>query len=172
VGARRIVTAHHAADQAETVLLALFRGAGPDGLAGMAPRRPLDGDLTLERPLLRTAPDELVAYCRRERLPYARDATNADTERRRNAVRAALATLRASFPHLDEAVARCAEIARDERAANRRASLRAALRDALAERVGLRDVPLERVDAAVRLLERGARGRVFLRKGLEAEIGG
>ena len=56
-GARAVLLAHHAEDQAETVLLRLVRGTGPDGLAGMAhqagPRlRPL---LDLRRDDVRTA---------------------------------------------------------------------------------------------------------------------
>jgi tRNA(Ile)-lysidine synthase len=54
VGADAIATAHHAEDQAETILLRVLRGSGPAGLAGMAPRagrwlRPL---LTLRREAL------------------------------------------------------------------------------------------------------------------------
>ncbi len=58
-----IATAHHAEDQSETVLLALLRGAGPDGLRGMRARRPLDGGVDLARPLIGLASDELRAYC-------------------------------------------------------------------------------------------------------------
>ena len=62
-GARRVATAHHARDQTETVLLALFRGTGPQGLAGIAPERALGHGLRLIRPLLRVDPLDLHAYC-------------------------------------------------------------------------------------------------------------
>jgi tRNA(Ile)-lysidine synthetase-like protein len=169
-GARRVCTAHHAEDQTETVLLALFRGAGPDGLRGMAASRPLDDGLSLERPLLRVPAAELRDHCLRRLLPYARDASNADPSYRRNAVRAALAELRRSFPRLDEAVARCAVIAAEGASGRARGRARALLRDALEEGSGLNDLTFERLDAAARLIERGTTGRVFLRRGVELEI--
>jgi len=60
-GARAVVTAHSAEDQTETVLLALFRGTGPDGLAGMPQRRALADGVDLVRPLLRVRRDQLGA---------------------------------------------------------------------------------------------------------------
>jgi tRNA(Ile)-lysidine synthase len=170
-GAARIVTGQHAEDQTETVLLALFRGAGPGGIGGMRAERPLGEGLTLCRPLLRVSPGALRAYCLACALPYARDPSNADGAYRRNAVRAALAGLRTTFPGLDEAVARCAELARDEAGDTRRAGLRRALRDALAEAGGLRDVTFERIEAAARLVEGGREGRVALKDGVELRVG-
>jgi tRNA(Ile)-lysidine synthase len=169
-GAPEVWTAHHARDQAETVLLALLRGTGPDGMVGIRPRRPLTERVDLVRPLLRVDPADLLAYCRDEQLPYARDGSNADPAYRRNALRVALAALRVDFPHLDEAVARCAEILRDERDATDRGRMRASLRLLLAERGVRRDVTLERVDAALALLERGTAGRVFLGSGTELVV--
>jgi tRNA(Ile)-lysidine synthase len=169
-GADVVCTAHHARDQAETVLLALLRGTGPDGMVGMRRRRSLSDGVDLVRPLLRVDPADLLAYCRSESLPYARDATNADTAYRRNALRVALGTLRDAFPHLDEAVARCAEILRDERDGTERGQMRAGLRRLLADQGSNRDVSLERVDAAVRLLESGGQGRISLGKGTELVV--
>ena len=167
-GAARVLTAHHAEDQTETVLLALFRGAGPDGLAGMPAKRPLGVGLWLERPLLGIEPGELRAYCFAERLAFALDPTNADVTYRRNAVRSALAALRESFPHLDAAVARCAAILSDERQGAPRALARRRLRAELVASEGdARDLTFERLDAATRALERKSRGRHFLRRGLE-----
>jgi tRNA(Ile)-lysidine synthase len=159
-GARRVFTAHHAEDQTETVLLALFRGTGPDGLSGMAPERILEPGLTLVRPLLDVEPAELRRYCSARGLAFALDPTNQDPGYRRNAVRAALAELRGSFPRLDAAVARCAAILREERAASPRAVLRS----------GLRDLTFERLDAVARALEAGGGGRHFLGRGVELVV--
>ncbi len=116
-----VATGHHCEDQSETVLLALFRGAGPDGLAGIAPRRPLEENIELVRPLLRIPAEDLRYYCHVHSLPYAVDPTNADAGYRRNAVRAALDALRPLFPGLDAAVARTAELVREERKPSERA---------------------------------------------------
>jgi tRNA(Ile)-lysidine synthase len=172
LGAARIFTAHHVRDQAETVLLALFRGTGRAGLAGMPPVRTLVEGIVLERPLLGVEPADLAAYRAARHLPYALDPSNADLGYRRNAVRAALDDLREAFPHLDAAVARCAAIAREERDGEFRANVRAELRAALEASVGTRDIPFERLDAAARALERGRRGRHFLRRGVELHIDG
>lgn len=167
-GATRVFAAHHAEDQTETVLLALFRGAGPLGLAGMARERGLAQGIALIRPLLGVPKARLVAYCAERRLPYALDPTNAEAGFRRNALRRSLDDLRATFPDLDAAVARWAAIAREEREGSRRAALRGAVRGSLHEAVGeLRDVSLERVDAVARALESGRPGRHFVREGVE-----
>jgi tRNA(Ile)-lysidine synthase len=111
-GARVVVTAHTAEDQTETVLLALFRGTGLAGLAGMPVRRPLAEGVAVVRPVLRVTHAELATELRRSGLPYAIDPTNAELRYRRNALRPPLDALRAEFPHLDRAVARCAGIVR------------------------------------------------------------
>jgi tRNA(Ile)-lysidine synthase len=167
-GAATIATAHTAEDQTETVLLALFRGTGPDGLAGMAPSRPLDDGVRVVRPLLRVTHADLAAEVRRSGLPYALDPTNTDLRYRRNALRVALAALRDEFPHLDRSVARFAQIARDERSAPERAAARRALRERLRADGRLRDVPFERIEAA--LAAQPGR-RVFLKRGLVLEAG-
>ncbi len=146
-GARAVVTAHTAEDQTETVLLALFRGTGPDGLGGIAPRRALSETVDLVRPLLRVTHAELAMELRRSGLPYAIDPTNEARRYRRNALRRPLEELRAEFPHLDRAVARCAAILRDELASTERAAERRALRDRLRDEGLLRDVPFDRIEA-------------------------
>ncbi|MEA2689353.1 MAG: tRNA(Ile)-lysidine synthase [Candidatus Eremiobacteraeota bacterium] len=154
-GAQLVATAHTAEDQTETVLLALFRGTGLAGLAGMPPRRPLGDGVELVRPLLRVTHAQLATELRRSGLPYALDPTNAQQRYRRNALRAPLDALRAEFPHLDRAVARCAAIVRDEIEGTDRAHARRALREQLREGDLLRDVPFERIEAALDASERG-----------------
>jgi len=172
-GARRVFTAHHAEDQTETVLMALFRGTGPAGLAGMPAERRLAGGVRLVRPLLSATHADLVDYCRRRRLPYALDPSNDDLAYRRNALRAALGDLRRSFPGLDAAVARCAAIAHDEASGDERGALRRRLREELIAATGqVRDMTYERLDAVARALQKGRTGRHFVRPGLEVTIRG
>ena len=86
-----LLTAHHADDQAETVLMRLARGAGTQGLAGIAPARPLGRGVTLLRPLLHARKADLVALCAAHGLPAANDPTNRDPTYTRTAARALLA---------------------------------------------------------------------------------
>jgi tRNA(Ile)-lysidine synthase len=168
VNAGAIATAHTAEDQTETVLLALFRGTGLDGLAGIAPSRPLTGNIRLLRPLLRATHAELTAELRRCALPYAIDPTNAEQRYRRNALRAALGGLRDEFPQLDRAVARCAQIVRDELSDPERAAARRELRERLREHGDLRDIPFERIEA---VLDANPEARVFVKPGLTLDAG-
>lgn len=59
-GLRYLATAHHADDQAETLLMRLSRGAGLAGLAGIRSSRALDNGVWLIRPLLGWRKDELM----------------------------------------------------------------------------------------------------------------
>lgn len=168
--ATAVATAHHAEDQTETVLLALFRGSGPEGLAGMPSRRTLDGEVELVRPLLRIPADDLRYYCHVNGLPYAVDPTNESAALRRNAVREALLALRPAFPGLDEAVARAAELVAGERAGTERAALRRRVREVLREQASLTDVDFAHVEAAVRAMESGGSGRFLMKKGLTLRV--
>jgi tRNA(Ile)-lysidine synthase len=82
VPSSRIALAHTRSDQAETVLLRLARGAGPRGLAGMAPRT-----AHRIRPLLDESRDTLRGWLRRHSQTWREDETNADTTIARNLVR-------------------------------------------------------------------------------------
>jgi tRNA(Ile)-lysidine synthase len=112
-----IVTAHHADDQAETVLMRLLRGTGIDGLAAMEPISPVPGhdDLKLLRPLLAIPKADLSAYCVEHGIQPREDATNADTDYLRNRVRLeVLPALRVVSPQIDRHLTRLADIARHE----------------------------------------------------------
>jgi tRNA(Ile)-lysidine synthase len=169
-GATAIATAHHAEDQSETVLLALFRGTGSAGLAGMPARRALELGLDLVRPLLRRSAEELLDFCHETAAPYSVDPTNTDPGIARNGVREALAALRPLFPQLDRAVARAAALAADEAEDAPRAGLRRLVREQVEGECGLLDVSFEHVEAAVRAMERGASGRFHLKPGVELEV--
>ncbi len=71
--------AHHQGDQAETFLFRLAKGSGLDGLACMRSIQPRL-HLALCRPLLEFTKDELIAYCKNERVPFISDPSNENTD--------------------------------------------------------------------------------------------
>jgi tRNA(Ile)-lysidine synthase len=87
LGARYVVTAHTADDQAETILHRVVRGTGLAGLAGMPRFRPLGPAVTLLRPLLGLRRSDVAAYLAELGQPYREDATNADASFTRNRIR-------------------------------------------------------------------------------------
>jgi tRNA(Ile)-lysidine synthase len=95
LGARFVVTAHTADDQAETVLHRILRGTGIRGLAGMSRARRL-GPATLLRPLLGVRRAELTAYLHDLGQPFRTDASNRDVRFTRNRIRAELLPLLAA----------------------------------------------------------------------------
>lgn len=74
-GLAQVATAHHADDQAETVLMRLARGAGVAGLSGIRSRR-RDGGVTILRPLLHWNRDELAPIVEHAGLAAADDPSN------------------------------------------------------------------------------------------------
>lgn len=109
-----IATAHHADDQAETVLMRLIRGTGPGGLAGI-PEQRREKELELIRPLLRITKQELLEYCRRNGVPFAIDSSNRKRDYVRNAVRLDLLPLLERYnPRVRAALVRLAELAAAE----------------------------------------------------------
>ncbi|CAI6084651.1 tRNA lysidine(34) synthetase TilS [Cohnella sp. JJ-181] len=113
-GAASIAVAHHADDQAETVLMRMLRGSGVTGLAGIPLRRG-EQELELIRPLLRITKSELLAYNVRQGVPSASDSSNAKTHYLRNSVRLeALPYLERYNPDLRAGLARLAELASAE----------------------------------------------------------
>ena len=105
-----IATAHHREDQAETVLLQLLRGTGPQGLSGIPPVR--DGII---RPLLDTPRAAIESYIRAHGLTYVTDETNLDQSYARNRLRLSLwPELAAINPELTAHICHTADILRAE----------------------------------------------------------
>jgi tRNA(Ile)-lysidine synthase len=103
-----LLTAQHADDQLETVMLALLRGAGPAGLSGMPASMPFADSRQL-RPLLGFTRAELGAYAGAHGLEWIDDPTNMDTRFDRNYLRArVLPQLRERWPAVAHTVARSA----------------------------------------------------------------
>ena len=112
-GHAAIVTAHHADDQAETLLMRLSRGAGVRGLAAMRSRASVPGqpDRALLRPLLRWRRSELAGIVAAAGIKPVVDPSNTDLRFERARVRASLGAIpsldvtavAASASHLAEA---------------------------------------------------------------------
>jgi tRNA(Ile)-lysidine synthase len=83
VGARQIALAHHADDQAETVMIRLFRGSGAAGLAAMDTA----GPGRIVRPLLTIRREEILAYLGAIGATYVSDSSNLSPAILRNRVR-------------------------------------------------------------------------------------
>jgi tRNA(Ile)-lysidine synthetase-like protein len=134
-GAQAVAVAHHAGDQAETVLLHLLRGAGPAGLSGM--RAVADfgfwiddfglGELLnpkskiqnpkLIRPLLTTTRDAIERYCAEHSLHPRRDPSNFDLGATRNRIRHDLLPRLIEYnPHIIAALGRTADVCAEEHA--------------------------------------------------------
>lgn len=103
-----IAIAQHADDQAETLLLALSRGAGAPGLAAM-PARWERGGITWHRPLLRVAGRDVRAWLQAQGRGWVEDPTNADERYTRNRIRRRLLpVLDDVFPQFRDTFARSA----------------------------------------------------------------
>ncbi|HET9007197.1 MAG TPA: tRNA lysidine(34) synthetase TilS [Actinomycetes bacterium] len=111
LGCPWLATGHTLDDQAETVLLQLLRGAGPDGLAAMAVRTG-----RLLRPLLGVRRAETRSCCAAAGLAWREDPTNAGDGPLRNRVRHHLLPLLEELrPGATQTLARTAALAADER---------------------------------------------------------
>ena len=113
-GCRWIATAHHAGDQAETLLLRILRGTAPDGLAGMLP---ICAQGIWLKPLLSAMPRTVEAWARDHGVEWREDASNADRRFARNRLRHDfLPALEAAFnPRLLRTLGQLAEAERTDR---------------------------------------------------------
>ena len=103
-GYEAVVVAHHADDNAETLVLNMVRGAGLKGLTGMKPISPLPylsrhceehptrhceerSDVAILRPLLTFTRKQIEGHVFAWKVPYREDSTNSSVEYRRNSIR-------------------------------------------------------------------------------------
>jgi tRNA(Ile)-lysidine synthase len=107
-----VFTAHHADDQAETILMRVLGGSGPAGLAGMRARAG-----SLVRPLLPFRRAAILRHVRTQRLPVWLDPANADSRHLRSWLRVEVLPLLRTRVAADDALVRVAGHAARERAA-------------------------------------------------------
>lgn len=112
----KVAVAQNADDQAETILMRLLRGTGPDGLAGMSYSR-MEGSLNIIRPMLDTWRCDIEAYCCSRKLEPCIDYTNSQPIYTRNKVRLELIPyLQKQFnPNISESLVRLGNIARNDK---------------------------------------------------------
>ena len=105
-----IATAHHIADNTETVLFNVFRGCSLKGVKGIDEVREY-----IFRPLLSTTKEEIVAYAKKNDVPFVTDQTNLDTDYTRNFLRHnVIPKVKEVFPSVDDAILRLSVIAKQE----------------------------------------------------------
>ncbi len=114
-GEATIALAHHADDQVETFFLKLARGAGTEGLGGMAFCQQV-GPLRLIRPMLGIRKESILEWLRENGCAWREDASNGDSSFLRNRVRHAILPLleRELNPEIRAAILRTMEILREE----------------------------------------------------------
>lgn len=116
IGVATVATGHHRDDQAETLLLNLVRGSGPEGLAGMRPSRPLraDSPIVLVRPLLDISREEIEQYATDEEIPWRTDPTNRSHKYKRGIIRTEiLPLLERHFEGAKRTIARSTDLVRE-----------------------------------------------------------
>jgi tRNA(Ile)-lysidine synthase len=119
LGARYVVTAHTADDQAETILQRILRGTGLPGLAGIPFARLLSEATTVVRPLLAVTREEVLAYLRALGQGFREDASNADQGFMRNRIRHELLPLLSEryHPAVKNSLLRLGQLAAEAQAA-------------------------------------------------------
>lgn len=112
--AAAVALAHHADDQAETVMMRLLRGSGLSGLAGMRFKRQ-EKNVELIRPLLRIYKTDLLRACQESGIAFVEDSSNRQTDFTRNAIRLDVLPFLGQYNgQLPESLNRLAELASAE----------------------------------------------------------
>ena len=114
--AQKIVTAHHANDNAETVLMNILRGSGTAGLKGIEPIRKNEKNVVFIRPLIHCTKEEIYQYCKEKNLQPKIDKSNQENVYNRNKVRNILIPFleKEWNPNIVATLNRLSELARQE----------------------------------------------------------
>jgi tRNA(Ile)-lysidine synthase len=147
-GLAGVILAHHADDQAETVLQRLIRGSSYTGLAGMSPQTRIRG-LTILRPLLHIRRASLRAFLESVAQPWREDASNESDAYLRNRLRRIIDGSPILFDALIEVSQACGALRDWADAAS----------PVLGERLAVTEVPRLPVLVAERSLRRWLRDR-------------
>ncbi|BCB96164.1 tRNA(Ile)-lysidine synthase [Dissulfurispira thermophila] len=118
--ANKIAVGHNADDQAETIIMRLFRGTGPSGLAGIPPIRSQRSGISnqkidLIRPLIEIERYEIEDFLETEGIGFAIDSSNLKQKYFRNKIRQLIVPI-AKKINMDviKTISRTADIFRDE----------------------------------------------------------
>ena len=109
-----LLTAHHQADQAETVLMKILGGAGPRGAVAMQAFSER-AEFLLARPFLGIAKAQIIAYAKLHDLRWIEDPSNYSPQFRRNQIRQLMPELTAIYPDAAITLSTYAELARCDR---------------------------------------------------------
>jgi tRNA(Ile)-lysidine synthase len=110
VNAHKIALGHTADDQAETLLMRLFRGSGQTGLAGIPPVRK-----NIIRPLIEIERKEIEKFLAEKKIDFMIDSSNAKKDYLRNRIRLSLLPMLREFnPDITETLSKTAALFRDE----------------------------------------------------------
>ena len=153
---------HHRDDQAETVLINLFRGTGPEGLAGIPVSRRLHGHaaVRLIRPLLCLRRAEIESYALASDLEWRVDASNRTTTYRRGALRTCILPVISEYfgSSATENIARSADLVRAYVESGLERTIHEAFDRAVSEHADGHALDLH----ALRSMDEVTRGRVIL----------
>ena len=105
---QKIALAHHADDNAETILMRVFRGTGIHGLSGIQERE------NYLRPLLKYSRDDIVEYVTKNNIPFVTDETNLTSDYTRNYIRNEIMPLvKTKYPSVIESITRLSDNAKE-----------------------------------------------------------
>lgn len=107
----KIALAHHESDQAETILMHIFRGAGVAGAKGMS----AVSEKIYVRPFLNVSKKDILEYIEENRLEYREDQTNVDTSYNRNFVRhVIMKEIKSRWPNAESAIVGFADSVKED----------------------------------------------------------